>query len=63
MTSCVCVCVFQGIIMLILATDMARHNEILDAFKSQISQGFDFAKEEAVNAVNCFCIFDSHFLG
>ena len=47
--------------MLILATDMARHNEILDAFKSQISQGFDFAKEEAVNAVNCFYIFNSHF--
>ena len=42
---------FQGVIMLILATDMARHNEILEAFKAKVAKGFDFNSDEAVNAV------------
>ena len=38
--------------MLVLATDMARHNEILEAFKSKIAKGFDFKSDDAVNSVN-----------
>jgi hypothetical protein len=36
--------------MLILATDMARHSEILEAFKMKVDN-FDFAKEDNVNSV------------
>jgi len=36
--------------MLILATDMARHSEILETFKSKIDK-FDFANEDHVNSV------------
>ncbi|XP_078283129.1 high affinity cGMP-specific 3',5'-cyclic phosphodiesterase 9A-like isoform X4 [Rhinoraja longicauda] len=35
----------QGIITLILATDMARHGEILDTFKPKVDN-FDFSNEE-----------------
>lgn len=35
----------QGIITLILATDMARHGEIMEAFKDAVA-GFDFSNEE-----------------
>eukprot|EP00061_Rhincodon_typus_P016650 g44977.t1 len=35
----------QGIITLILATDMARHGEILDSFKPKVAT-FDFLNEE-----------------
>ncbi len=40
----------QGIIMLILATDMARHSEILESFKSKIDN-FDFTSEDHLNSV------------
>lgn len=36
----------QGIIELILATDMARHTEFMDKYKQALSQGFDFECEE-----------------
>ncbi|XP_030833794.1 high affinity cGMP-specific 3',5'-cyclic phosphodiesterase 9A isoform X2 [Strongylocentrotus purpuratus] len=39
----------QGIIMLIMATDMARHSEILDQFKAQVESGFDFSNQEHLN--------------
>lgn len=45
LTSC-----FQGIITLILATDMARHGEILDSFKQKVDN-FDFTNEEHVTCV------------
>lgn len=43
---------FQAIITLILATDMARHGEILDSFKQKVDN-FDFTNEEHVT---CVCI-------
>ncbi|CAD5112439.1 DgyrCDS1661 [Dimorphilus gyrociliatus] len=45
----------SGVIMLILATDMARHNEILEAFKSKIGK-FDFSKEDHVNSLKMVLI-------
>ncbi|KAJ8034461.1 High affinity cGMP-specific 3',5'-cyclic phosphodiesterase 9A [Holothuria leucospilota] len=42
----------QKIIMLILATDMARHSEILEKFKSQINAGFNFKDPEHLNYLN-----------
>lgn len=44
-------CVMQGMIMLVLATDMARHSEILESFKSKLDN-FDFTNDDAVNSVN-----------
>ena len=41
---------FQAIITLILATDMARHGEILDSFKQKVDN-FDFTNEEHVTCV------------
>lgn len=49
LTSC-----FQGIITLILATDMARHGEILDSFKQKVDN-FDFTNEEHVTCVSTNC--------
>lgn len=46
---------FQAIITLILATDMARHGEILEGFKQKLDK-FDFTNEEHVT---CVC---KHFL-
>ncbi|KAM6447416.1 high affinity cGMP-specific 3',5'-cyclic phosphodiesterase 9A isoform 3-T3 [Liasis olivaceus] len=44
----------QGIITLILATDMARHAEILDSFK-EILDKFDYSNEEHVTQrAHCF---------
>lgn len=40
----------QGMVMLILATDMARHSEILESFKAKVDN-FDFSSDEHVNAV------------
>jgi len=40
----------QGMVMLILATDMARHSEILETFKAKIDK-FDFANEDHLNSV------------
>ncbi|XP_071490119.1 high affinity cGMP-specific 3',5'-cyclic phosphodiesterase 9A-like [Diadema antillarum] len=39
----------QGIIMLIMATDMARHSDILDQFKTQVEEGFDFNNMDHIN--------------
>lgn len=41
----------QGTITLILATDMARHGEILDSFKQKVDN-FDFRNEEHVTCVS-----------
>jgi hypothetical protein len=41
----------EGVIRCILATDMARHNEILDQFK-QITPVFDFANLTHANLVS-----------
>lgn len=38
--------------MLILATDMARHSEILESFKTKVAEGFDFTIDEHLNSVN-----------
>ena len=37
--------------MLILATDMARHSEILETFKAKVDK-FDFANEDHLNSVS-----------
>ena len=42
--------IWQAIITLILATDMARHGEILDSFKQKVDN-FDFTNEEHVRCV------------
>ena len=34
----------QGIINLILATDMSRHSEIVGDFETVVAEGFDFDK-------------------
>lgn len=41
----------QGMITLILATDMARHAEIMDAFKDKL-ESFDYSNEEHVTLVS-----------
>lgn len=38
--------------MLILATDMARHAEILENFKKRTEEGFDFSKKEHTDTVS-----------
>uniref|UniRef100_H3APQ2 Phosphodiesterase n=1 Tax=Latimeria chalumnae TaxID=7897 RepID=H3APQ2_LATCH len=45
----------QGIITLILATDMARHGEILDSFKQKVDN-FDFTNEEHVSCLKMVLI-------
>ncbi|XP_067848512.1 high affinity cGMP-specific 3',5'-cyclic phosphodiesterase 9A isoform X2 [Heptranchias perlo] len=45
----------QGIINLILATDMARHGEILDCFKQKVDN-FDFSNEEHVTSLKMVLI-------
>jgi hypothetical protein len=42
----------EGIIRCILATDMARHNEILAQFKEAVADGFDFTNKTHVNLVS-----------
>ncbi|QQP49841.1 High affinity cGMPspecific 3'_5'cyclic phosphodiesterase 9Alike, partial [Caligus rogercresseyi] len=49
-------CVAYDMIILILATDMARHAEILDAFKQKIDDGFDFKSEEHLNSLKMILI-------
>lgn len=41
----------QGIIELILATDMARHGEFMDRYKQCLSSGFDVKNEEHLKTV------------
>lgn len=50
---------FQAIITLILATDMARHGEILDSFKQKVDN-FDFTNEEHVTCVCIHYAFQDH---
>uniref|UniRef100_A0ACB8FHP1 High affinity cAMP-specific and IBMX-insensitive 3',5'-cyclic phosphodiesterase 9A n=1 Tax=Sphaerodactylus townsendi TaxID=933632 RepID=A0ACB8FHP1_9SAUR len=45
----------QGIITLILATDMARHAEILDSFK-EILDNFDYSNEEHITQLKMILI-------
>ncbi|XP_019384538.1 PREDICTED: high affinity cGMP-specific 3',5'-cyclic phosphodiesterase 9A [Crocodylus porosus] len=45
----------QGIITLILATDMARHAEILDSFKEKMEK-FDYSNEEHVTCLKMVLI-------
>ena len=39
--------------MLILATDMARHGEIMDSFKSKIELKYDWKDKEHTDTVIC----------
>ena len=41
----------QEIVMLILATDMARHSEIVERFKSKLDT-FDFHNDDYVSSVS-----------
>ena len=41
----------QEIIMLVLATDMARHSEIVEGFKGKLDT-FDFHNDEYLNSVS-----------
>ena len=41
----------QGMITLILATDMARHAEIMDSFKEKM-ENFDYSNEEHMTLVS-----------
>lgn len=45
-----CPLTFQGMITLILATDMARHAEIMDSFKEKM-ENFDYSNEEHMTLV------------
>ena len=38
--------------MLILATDMARHAEIMDSFKDKLAANFDFSNKEHMDTVS-----------
>lgn len=52
-----CPLTIQGMITLILATDMARHAEIMDSFKEKM-ENFDYSNEEHLTLVGCiFCVF------
>ena len=42
----------QGIIELILATDMARHGEFMEQYKKCLASGFDVQNEEHLKTVN-----------
>lgn len=37
--------------MLVLATDMARHGEIMDGFKEKLELGFDYSKKDHMDSV------------
>ena len=43
----------QGIIELILATDMAKHGEYMDKYKECLASGFDVKNDEHVKTVGC----------
>lgn len=47
-----CPLTVQGMITLILATDMARHAEIMDSFKEKM-ENFDYSNEEHLTLVGC----------
>ena len=41
----------KGITMLILATDMARHGEIMDNFKMKLEPEFDYKNKDSLDTV------------
>jgi len=46
------ICSFlQGITQLILATDMARHSEIIETFKTKLDGNFEFKNKEQLDTV------------
>lgn len=49
----------EGIIRCILATDMARHNEILSQFQEILPQ-FDYSNQSHINIVSIFEMFVNH---
>lgn len=51
----------QAVITLILATDMARHGEILDSFKQKVDN-FDFTHEEHVKCVRIYMFLQYHIV-
>uniref|UniRef100_A0A1I8GZN0 Phosphodiesterase n=1 Tax=Macrostomum lignano TaxID=282301 RepID=A0A1I8GZN0_9PLAT len=46
----------KGMTMLILATDMARHAEILENFKKRTEEGFDFSKKDHLDTLKMVLI-------
>ncbi|KAL1116695.1 hypothetical protein AAG570_005167, partial [Ranatra chinensis] len=46
----------EGIIRCILATDMARHNEILGQFREACAQGFDYTNKTHINLLTMVLI-------
>ncbi|XP_064651185.1 high affinity cGMP-specific 3',5'-cyclic phosphodiesterase 9A-like isoform X5 [Lineus longissimus] len=46
----------SGMTMLILATDMARHSEIMECFKTKLSEGFDFPMKDHVDTLKMVLI-------
>ena len=46
---------FQDMIILILATDMSRHAEILEAFKQKV-ENFDFKSEDHLTSLKMILI-------
>ncbi|ESO85441.1 hypothetical protein LOTGIDRAFT_183841 [Lottia gigantea] len=46
----------SGITMLILATDMARHAEIMDSFKNNFNKGFEFRDKEHLDTLKMVLI-------
>ena len=51
----ICSFLLQDMIVLILATDMARHAEILDAFKQKVDN-FDFSSEDHLTSLKMILI-------
>lgn len=51
---------YQGITTLILATDMAKHGDIMNNFKAKIEQGFDFTNSEHIDTVMAKTCFITH---
>ncbi|XP_048254571.1 high affinity cGMP-specific 3',5'-cyclic phosphodiesterase 9A-like isoform X4 [Haliotis rufescens] len=45
-----------GITMLILATDMARHAEIMESFKEKLAQGFDYKQKDNLDTLKMVLI-------
>ncbi|XP_025102505.1 high affinity cGMP-specific 3',5'-cyclic phosphodiesterase 9A-like isoform X2 [Pomacea canaliculata] len=45
-----------GMTMLILATDMARHGEIMESFKEKLNAGFDFHSKEHTDTLKMMLI-------
>ena len=48
--------ILQDMIILILATDMSRHAEILEAFKQKVENNFDFKSEDHLTSLKMILI-------